>query len=345
MKKTSFLLSFILMGLVSLAQTSTGTISGKISLGTSSLPAYPAQVYIIQERFVDTVNATGDTVRDILLTVIDSLNTDTGGHYATTITASTSPDRQIIVKAALLSTSSSYGSYLPTYYYDPLSSGGPALTWDQASWIAQPLPSSTTVDIALPAGTLTSGPGFISGSVFMGAGKHTSPLSLPGKILILTDNSNAPISYTYSDASGNFNFPNLPVGSYKLFGDAGGKENPFLPIDITTSSYLINNIVFEENSTAFKGHFTPASVNAVAPNMANISVFPNPAKDLINIAGTDKIKGVKDIVVTNIAGTHIYSRSYLANETISIPCAQWPNGTYLLQINTTEGKTNYKITK
>ncbi|MES2461148.1 MAG: hypothetical protein V4671_11255, partial [Armatimonadota bacterium] len=46
---------------------------------------------------------------------------------------------------------------------------------------------------------------------------------------------------------------NVPVGNYKIFGDAGGKWNPELSFSITAAKPTVNNIIFEENDSKFEG--------------------------------------------------------------------------------------------
>ncbi len=337
MKKIILLLGLVMTCTAPFAQT---VISGQITLGTTGTAAYPATVYIIQEAFVDSLLGT----RDILLTVIDSTTTDSMGNYSATVTGSSSPDSQILVKAALDPSSADYSNYLPTYY-----SADPAviaLTWDLGAMLPQPLPSNDTANIALAAGINPGGPGFISGSVFAGAGRMTKVGDpLKSRILILADMSGNPVAYTYSDAMGKFKFDNIAYGSYELFGDAGGKLNPYLTVTLSASKTTVSNIVFEENSTSFSGHYVTTAVNNVSSPLINVTVYPNPITDQINVSGLNQINGTKEILLNNIDGSNVYKYTFSGTEQVAIPASNLPAGTYMLQVKTTDGERVFKIVK
>ncbi len=69
-----------------------------------------------------------------------------------------------------------------------------------------------------------------------------------------------------------------------------------------------------------------------------VSVYPNPASDVVNIDGLQSHSGAV-MTIRNISG-QLLQRSVLAGEpTVSIPLREWPAGMYLLQIRDADGST------
>ncbi len=300
------------------------TIGGTI---TSSNPAQgdtATVVYLVDQSY-DSVALT------YILTAVDSTITDHIGQYGFHLPASYGT---LLVKAALPPSSPDYAGYLPTYYTS-------SLNWSGATAI---VPNST-VDIQLIAGVNPGGPGFIGGDVLQGANKSTAvgdPLNK--RVLILTTQANVPVAYTYSNASGQFSFPSVPFGTYKIFGDVMGKANPPLTITLSSQAPSISNIVFEEHSHIFDGHIatTVANVNG---KLSGISLFPNPAIDNINILGLETVSGVKTVTLGSMSGATVYSHTFANGEKAVVPVNALSKGVYMLNVSTIEGLATFKVTK
>lgn len=308
--------------------TPTYYIFGQVTAGTSG--ANDAVVYLINEQYDPNTMST-------TLTAIDSSFTDTmNGYY--TFVIPTNVTGTLKVKAALLPASADYADYLPTYYTS-------SLNWNGTGVTTIPSNANTTADFELIAGTNPGGPAFIGGDVLQGANKSSGPGDpLEGRILILTDDADVPVAYAHTDVDGHFEFPSLAYGTYKLFGDAWGKDNPSLTIILTANNPSNTTITFEENSDSFDGSLWPASV-ATAPELNNVSVYPNPVADVLNVAGLNTIEGAKTVTLTGINGAVAFNHTYAANEKVSISVSGLSSGMYMLQINTVKGNAIYKIVK
>jgi hypothetical protein len=164
---------------------------------------------------------------------------------------------------------------------------------------------------------------------------------LGNRILFLTTSSGKAVDYTYSDAGGNFKFTNLPLGTYKLFGDAGGKANPALTITLTNTTKSINDVVFEENSKKFEGH-SGSLIAGGAGTLPGVSIFPNPATDFVNVKGLGAINGNKAIVLSSVTGVEI-SRSIVTGDVAHIATAALPAGIYILHVQTEAGNAFYRL--
>ncbi len=91
---------------------------------------------------------------------------------------------------------------------------------------------------------------------------------------------------------------------------------------------------------------TPASgINDVSAS-ENISVYPNPATDFINIEFENKIN-VKSIRILDIAGKQLFNSESLNfnNENVRIPVSGFPEGSYMLLIQTGEETWQHKFIK
>jgi len=311
-------------GVPNLYDTTSGNVYFIGANPSTYAPAYPALVYLI-ERSLDSLT------NSYILTLIDSTNTTVNGSYQFVYSSNIS--NPLLVKAALTTANSNYATVLPTYFDS-------SLTWSNAVFVN----GQSNVNVFMISGSNSGGPGFIGGSVLQGANKTTAvgdPLSK--RILILTDMMNHPIAYTYSDASGAFGFNNLAYGSYKIFGDAAGKTNPVLVVTISATQQSVNNVVFEENSTTFKGHIGTNSIDGLDFNI-KFNVYPNPMNEQLTISKLDQIKGSKSIRLVSMNGAVVFDEK-TNNALISIPVQHLASGVYSLIINSEEGTTVYKVSK
>ncbi len=299
-------------------------IEGTVYSTNPSVGDTASMVYLIEEHYDSTANSW-------ILTALDSTQTDGAGHYSFN-----SPVfyTYLLVKAALLPFSPDYANYLPTYFSS-------SLLWSGATSV---VPNSVN-DIQLIGGVNPGGPAFVGGDVLQGANKSTAvgdPLS--SKIIILTTGADVPVAYTYSDASGQFSFPNLAYGTYKLFGDVMGKDNPALSITLDAAHPSISNIVFEEHSHEFEGHIATAVVN-VNSKLSGISLYPNPAVNNINILGLETVKGAKTVTLSSMNGAVIYNHTYNDGQAAAVPVSALSHGIYMLNVNTAEGVATFKVVK
>lgn len=276
------------------------------------------------------------------LTAIDSQQVADSAHIYSFVMPQVGSGCQLLVKAAFTPNSSHYANYLPTYYAGTGTAG--SLLWSGATAITA---AGSNYNFTMVAGTNPGGPGFVGGSVLVGANKGTAigdPIE--GRILLLTDMNDNAVAYTYTDALGEFSFSGLANGTYKLFGDQWGKSNPVLYVTVDANNQNINNIVFEENDTKFEGHFVWATnVTNVNSNLSQVSVYPNPVQGQINVEGLNSIKGAKTITVTSVTGAVIFNQTFNEGQAVSIAADNLSAGLYMLDVKTTEGNKTFKLVK
>ena len=304
---------------------------GKVWLGTTA-NAGPAVVYLIRKQYDPVI---GDTT----LTAIDS-QSFTGSHYA--FWPLCIPSGTLLLKVALKSGNAAYSSYLPTYYTS-------AINWSGAAALPAANFNATSptiyTDVHMTAGTNLGGPGFIGGSVLLGANKSTAvgdPLSQ--RILLLTNSAGQAVGYTYSNTIGGFEFPNLAYGTYNIFGDAWGKTNPQLSVTLSPANPAVSNVVFEENNKTFKGHIGSLSISPSAKLNA-VTVYPNPVTDLVQFKGLDAISGSKTVVLSDVTGAVIARQIFEVGASTSMATANLAPGIYMLQVQSSEGTASFRIVK
>ena len=301
-------------------------IRGRVTLGDTITPADEAMVYLIQQE-VDS------NTSSYILTALDSMEVDSGSAFYN-MPIPMSVNGTLLVKAALLPSSSNYINYLPSYYTS-------ALQWNSATAMSN---ANITANIVLPQGMNTQGQGFISGSVLQGANNSTGVGDpLYKRILILTTDNNVPVAYRYSDIDGAFSFGGLAYGTYKLFGDALGKANPPLIFSLSANNPSFTDITFEEDSTSFMGFLWPLSVNTLTSPV--IKVYPNPVRDYLQVSGLAAIEGEKNIQLTDINGAIIYSEKVNGEDHASIGVKDLVPGMYLLHLSSPAGRQIYRIAK
>jgi len=306
----------------------TKTLHGNVLLDSLTNNG-PGIVYLILKQY-DTV------LLDTTLTVIDSISTaPTGGAF--TKTYPTMPSGTLLLKAALKPSHMYYSISPPTYY-------GSAIVWSNAAQLsAANFNSSTATDITMVKAVNPGGPGFIGGTVLVGANKSTAvgdPLG--DRIILLTNSVGKPVAFTYTNVSGLFQFTNLAYGTYKLFGDAWGKTNPALTVTITSVRPGISNVLFEENNKTFKGTIFLGVGNT---SLNSVSIYPNPATDQIHFNGLSAIAGSKTVELSDIRGAIIIRKTIEQGASPLIPTAALAPGMYLLRLRTSEGTASFKIVK
>lgn len=308
--------------------TAAVNIQGLVKLGTTNNPAANAKVYIIKQD---------STTSGVVLSLMDSTVTNAYGHY-TAFYPTIPTSANILVKAALQPSASNYSSYLPTY-------SASSLMWSGATAVYKPAPSGG-VNISLIAGTNPGGPAFIGGNVLMGANKPTAGVGdpLPGRQIILTNGSNVPVAYTYSDAQGKFSFPSLAYGTYKISGDVLGRTSAPLTITLSATNGTVNNVQFDETSKTFDAKLA-TGVQNIASNLSAVVVYPNPATDNVYVAGLDAIKGGKTITLMDVTGKQLFKSTYAQGQAVTVNVSAIASGMYMMNIATEEGTVTYKITK
>jgi hypothetical protein len=225
-----------------------------------------------------------------------------------------------------------------TMYIKFITDGNGTSNGWQASYNAKPAPfcSSNTT-------TITG----ISGNLSDGSGSYDyRNKSLCRYKLLPTDAKSISLTFNYFDTKDQSDFLeiyNLETQTllYKLYG----QNNPgTLNFDIG-KLYLLFITDSENTATGWDFSYTSSSLTGVNKNnLVNISVYPNPAQNQLNVRVPDVADGyVLKIIQTD--GTVVYSESsdLSGNLNSSIDVSALSRGFYILQVNTSKGSGYYKV--
>lgn len=248
------------------------------------------------------------------LEAIDSTVTNNYGQY----TFTNKPIDDYRIKVALQTSSPDYAYNIPTY----ISS---AVMWYDANVVTL-INNTYGKDIYMQYGANTGGNGFISGNVFGGANKKRSPADVT---LILVDQStNTPIAYTKPGANGYYEFANIPMGNYKVYGELLNRAS--IPDNITVSatqmSHTGKNFVY--TSTVIQPTNAVLSTNNIDETL-NWNISPNPTQGLVQLSN---LPSDATVSIFDLVGKLVYNQQVKANTSVSIDTKSWDKGIYMIRI-------------
>lgn len=234
------------------------------------------------------------------------------------------PYGQYLIQAHLSPNSAYFFNYLPTYY-------GDVLYWSQATFVSIGQVNLTVqYDIHMLGTNLnSSGNGQISGNVLSGQGSKST---LSDVLVVLLDENENPLTYTYSDANGYFEFKNLPYGTYKLQAEIWGKDPVPATITLDNSTSSVNDVIITVNDVtviASLHGYSEMYFNAIG------ALYPNPATDAINLDISMKLNAHISLNIYNIMGVSVYSSDNdyaTGNHHLSFNISQLPAGLYYVDM-------------
>lgn len=242
-----------------------------------------------------------------------------------------------LIKAALNSNSAHYSNYLPAYHQS-------SVTWSNATQVnVSPAIAQVVAPIELPAGVNPGGPGFIGGLVSQGANKRSGK-ELENVLVMLFDQNNNPLMYTYSDNDGKFEFSNLALGTYVVYTEVSGIPTNSLTIELTASKTEENRVRVEINSTYVETFIdTTTSVGRIKSN-TSIQLYPNPVSTELNIVFTPTESNTKAHIV-DVSGKTLVSTPLNNNGVNTLNTESLSPGMYLLRIESSTQSEIFKFVK
>ncbi len=252
--------------------------------------------------------------------LLDSTFTDVAGMYQFNTYAP-----KIYLK--VIPDSVTYPNEMPTYFDS-------TLTFLNATPIIINSCDTEEVNIKTIAGQNPGGPGFIGGNINEGAGKvldcDGTPVS--SLFLILMNDQDKPMTYTQTNAEGNFSFANLPLGTYYIWADDVNIDNSNPPeFTITNESKQLTNIVLKYSNSLQKCVEDTTSLSYA--DKIDFHVIPNPTKNELNISGLSNF----EVRLTDLSGHHLmYTK---ANGKATLYLSGLDQGIYMLEI--TQGGNKY----
>lgn len=304
-------------------------IGGTITYSGSNVQS--AMVYLI-----DVSNSSAG----VILVAVDSTMTAQGNYSFTNVAPG-----NYFVKAALLTSDSSYSDYLPSYYANSTSGVG-ELHWTNAATITVSQGNSVTASFELVAGTNTGGPGFIGGLVSQGANKTNAEGDpVQGALVLLLDDNDNPVAYTISDASGAFEFSNLALGTYKVYTEVPGIPTTPGVVTLTQSETSTDLVRVEVNSSHVDTYIDNTS-GIAGVNSHPFQLYPNPATDEFTLVPSSNDLGQTAYVsIYNMNGSLMSNTLVTLSQSNKFDISNLDQGCYLVQIQTNTSSTTVRLIK
>jgi hypothetical protein len=231
------------------------------------------------------------------------------------------------VKAALNASDTLYSDFIPTYYKKDAK-------WKKAKAI-NVSNASHRADIDLIMATNTTGRGFVSGKVSQGANKKGDPLGNIQVMLAGTDDT--PLRYTYSKDDGTFTFENVAFGEYNVYAEIPGLIPVEASIKLDSSSSIVDNIDIQVSRATVVTSIRRQLQNS---GIENITLYPNPADDRINLDIRSLKNSNATIEVYSVTGQtllHMQTAIIEGQQTVKLPLDKLPSGMYLVKLITANG--------
>jgi len=222
-------------------------ISGNVSLTGDDY----AIVYLVE------FNETDSTLTAVQVSLAQDLNGSNGFYSFYNL-----ENGDYLIKAALIPGSENYWEYLPTYY-------GDVELWHDANFVTINNNFADDIDINLIAGQNTGGPGFIGGLISEGAGKVALD-GIPELEVILYNELQQPVQYTYTDEEGNYSFSNLAYGTYWVTADQYGLDFPMVEVLLGEENEIQNSIDMSSGVTDIISYLHDVQLDN------SFQIFPNP---------------------------------------------------------------------
>jgi uncharacterized protein YjdB len=238
------------------------------------------------------------------------------------------PAGSYIVKAALIGAIPGASGYIPTYSL--------ATSYWYGAASATHAAATDTLHINMVYGTVPVGPGFIGGLISAGAGKGTAGnIPARGMLVYLVDAvSNFVLTYTYTDADGNYSFSNIAEGNYQIYPEAFSFTTiPSAVIMLSGTADSSAGVNFRQlnNSRVIKP-VAPVGVKDISGATVtgyNFKIFPNPASGTLNLQWAEQDYGTCSVALVDVLGRNVYT----ATVNIDDAKLQAMNGLGLTQVN------------
>ncbi len=276
------------------------------------------------------------------LQAIDSVSIyDSAGSSSVYYEFLSAPTDSFRIKAALSDTGTT--GYTPTYHTS-------SFYWYSANVLYHTSGTADiNQDINMGYGIITSGPGFIGGNVTTGANKGTGGSGpAVGLRMYVLNSSGAIVQKTTTDATGNYTFSNLPLGTYTIFPEAlNYLTTAYTSITLTSTTPSMTAASFIQHTISHT--ITPNAVldiNNTNHLVSTIFVFPNPSNGKLNLQWEELANEKGNITISDITGRKISTISINMNEGTGISqidLSGLTNGLYMISIKSASINYNNKI--
>jgi hypothetical protein len=155
--------------------------------------------------------------------------------------------------------------------------------------------------------TVPPGTGYIGGYIATTSGSSGFVAAQGMLVLLLDGVSGSAITFTYTDASGNYSFSNIAVGNYIIYPEQFGYHTTESPVVILSSTLdSATKIDFRAYPAArIIIPYTAAGVKDIDQN-TSLVVYPNPTSGLLNLRWNDLPAERANVIITDMVGREVY---------------------------------------
>ncbi len=237
-----------------------------------------------------------------------------------------------LIRIDLDKNSEAYGEYAPGYYKQ-------AAGWQHATTFTLTAQVFEEAVKLTELGTLDEGINQLSGYIYYDSSLNNKQ-PLANTLIQLLNESKKVVKFTYSDEEGDFEFNNLPDGTFYIKGEVTGYCSSVVQQELSSGNGTINDVKL----TVYDCGTIGIDENTLQNNI-EVSLFPVPAKKCINLKLTGGGNGAYNITIINMEGKTMENRRVnLAKDgLIRFDTSRWPNGIYLVKILDT--KNNHNLNK
>jgi len=234
-----------------------------------------------------------------------------------------------LMRAELTPGSSNYSRYFPTYY-------NTNITWRSGKIICLTDSNSYHSDIHLiPTVDTLMGTSAIRGFVIDGE-RELLTKEKPFIEVLLFNSRMDPLTFTVTDYTGDFEFTELPLGTYNLQVEAPGLYSRLITLTLENGHNIADSVVLE----VFDHDVTGIENYQIAQTVYVSALYPNPADDGIWFDVSSQKKSKLIIEIVNIAGQIMHTRTVEINAgktQVSTIVNSLSKGFYFLLIHSGEG--------
>ena len=276
---------------------------------------FPANECLAYLYYVDT---TENTIP------VDTVSVDTLGYYGFWEV----PSGDYFIKVQPKKTSVLYGNMMPTYY-------GDVVFWEGATQIKHEETNWGYHIHFVEAIGIDSGIGNISGNIKYNEILNGMDYEIPamGIDIYVMDSSEQTLISHYSNEDGNFEFPEVALGTYWLYPEVTGLSQKKYRVDVTFDEPDVSDI--EILLTPGGGDSTDYIEDFTAENALGFP-YPNPATNQLNINIDANSYQSATIDVFDLQGRKLFSQQLQlqsGSNTLSMNIASLRRGAYFIRAN------------
>ncbi len=197
--------------------------------------------------------------------------------------------------------------YIPTYYKS-------VIHWQEATPVGvDDANVAVAYEIIMVREDAEDGIGIVTGAVIAVdnirmALKTRNGDPLFGAEVILTTMEGKGLQAVYTDDQGNFMLEGIPYGTYYVVLEIPGLPQQRIEIQLTEDQPIVEDVVFE-----YIAEINDQTLSAASNSDFQFNLYPNPAKDIIEISMEGKTSGKSLIMIMDISGKIISSDQIVLN--------------------------------